>query len=93
MYTTGNNKIYSVIIHEVIYNVIARVSILADPQSGKMDVTFLRSGSRYKERIYPMAIVSKFSESAVIISPSVKVKYEGTRSAILSLCLSYRKDV
>jgi len=59
-----------------------------------MDVTFLQSGSRYKERIYPMAMVSELSESAVIISPSyVKVKNEGTRFSILSLCLSYRKDV
>lgn len=41
-----------------------------------------------------MAMVSELSESAVIISPSyVKVKNEGTRFAILSLCLSYRKDV
>lgn len=52
---------------------------------------YLQSGSRYKERIYSVAMVSEFSESAVSAFHrcTVKVEYEGIHfSSLAQFCSS-----
>jgi len=73
-------------------NVTAQMQILADTtrQGGCHFLDHRQSGSRYKERIYSVVIVSEFSESAVIISPrKSNMKVRASQFSCVCSVISY----